>query len=492
MRMLKVLLYSLMGLACTGIPAGLVAQCSSVVTGYPYREDFELSNGGWYTGGVVPDWAWGSPSKPVIQTAGSGNNCWMVGGLSGSAYNGNQASWLQAAPCFSFLNVEHPYVSFKIWWETEQRFDGASFQYSVDGGSVWMDVGTPAGPSLCLNGNWFNYNGIVYLQNTPFLNSSGAGWSGNMQTTSGSCQGGGGSAGWVLASHIMPFLAGEPSVKFRFTFASGSICNNYDGLAIDDIYIGEAPENNAGFSFACTGKNTVSFTNTSDLCPTTFNWNFDDPESGASNTSLSPDPVHVFSKPGVYNVSLEVSSPYNKPSTITKTIIIPGIGIEEILPADCETNSGGSIAVIVSGAANYTYQWNTSPPQAGPVATGLPPGDYTLSISGPDACPADTTIRVPLSLDCSGIYFPNAFSPNADGRNEGFGVLGGIGQLTGYRLSVYNRWGERVFYTNNPVQKWDGTVRGSKTQDNLFVWHASFSLQGGAPETRKGTVSLIR
>jgi len=65
----------------------VIAQCTTTIATYPYNEDFENSNGNWITGGNASDWAWGTPNKPVIKTAGSGSKCWINGGLSGSSYS---------------------------------------------------------------------------------------------------------------------------------------------------------------------------------------------------------------------------------------------------------------------------------------------------------------------------------------------------------------------------------------------------------------------
>lgn len=298
-------------------------------------------------GGTGSDWAWGIPSKPVIQTAGSGSRCWIVGGLTGSSYTNGEASWLQS-PCFNFTNLRFPYLSMKIFWEMERQFDGASFQYSIDDGATWITLGSANETANCLNTNWFNFGPITYL--SP-LTTTRDGWSGNIQPASGSCRAGNGSNGWVIATHSIIQLAGEPSVIFRFIFGAGTICNNYDGFAVDDIYIGEAPPNNAAFTYSCTNGNTVNFTNTSALCPDSFNWSFGDIASGTNNSSTSENPTHTFSGSGVYTVTLTVAGPGNASSTISKDITILGLTTSIIKEADCQTNTGGSASVTITGAA---------------------------------------------------------------------------------------------------------------------------------------------
>ena len=65
------------------IAQNTVAQCASPIATFPYNEDFEITNGAWTPGGTGSDWAWGTPTKPVITGAGSGTKCWVIGGLTG-------------------------------------------------------------------------------------------------------------------------------------------------------------------------------------------------------------------------------------------------------------------------------------------------------------------------------------------------------------------------------------------------------------------------
>jgi gliding motility-associated-like protein len=472
-----------------GFTHSVKSQCSSFINSFPYNEGFETSSGGWFTGGVGSDWTWGTPSKPVITGAGGGSRCWIVGGLTGSSYTNSEASWLQS-PCFDFTSLQYPYITFKVFWEMEQRFDGANIQYSVDNGAAWSDLGSFNETSTCLNVHWYNYAPVTYLAS---LSSARNGWSGNIQSTSGSCQGGNGSNGWVTAKHIVPALAGQSSVIFRFTFGAGTICNNYDGFAIDDITIGEAPPNNAGFTYNCKNNNTVDFTNTSALCPTSFNWDFGDPASGTANTSDLQDPSHTFSSPGPYIVSLTVSGPGNAPSTITKAVTVLGLTTSVIASADCINNNGGSATVnVTGGSGNYTYSWNTNPVQTNAIANDLPQGIYTVTVSSINACTVSADVVIPVDPSCVGIYFPSAFTPNGDGRNDSFGPLGSLSSLSDYHISIYNRWGQRVFDSTDPFQKWDGRVKGKLNDNNLFVWYAEYVLAGQGKLLRKGSIVLIK
>ncbi|MBL7743496.1 MAG: gliding motility-associated C-terminal domain-containing protein [Chitinophagaceae bacterium] len=477
-------------LICFIAPSNIITgQCTTPIAIFPYNESFETATGGWFQGGIASDWAWGAPTKPLIASAANGSRCWVIGGLTGSSYNNSQASWLQS-PCFDFTSLQYPYITFSVFWEMEQRFDGASFQYSINNGSTWSDIGSSNEAPYCLNENWYNYSPVTYLSS---LSTTRNGWSGNIQSTSGSCLGGNGSNGWVTAKHIMPILAGQSSVIFRFIFGSGTTCSNYDGFAIDNIIIGEAPSNNAGFTSACVSSTTVSFTNTSSFCPGSFTWNFGDPASGTSNTSSAKDPIHSFSGPGVYTITLTAGGQGNASSTTTGEVIIFEAGASVISPADCTSGNGGSALVsAVGGPGPYTYLWSTTPPQTTSTATGLPYGDYKIIVTAAGSCPDTARVTIPLDLSCIGIYFPSAFTPNGDGRNDSFGPLGSVSVLSNYSFYIYNRWGERVFYSTNPFQKWDGVFRGKGADNNSFAWYAEYDLPGQLRVLKKGTIMLIK
>jgi gliding motility-associated-like protein len=359
-------------------------QCSSTISTFPYSEGFETSPS-WISGGTASDWAWGTPSHPLISTAGSGNNAWNVGGLNGSSYNGNQQSFIESQ-CFDFSNLSSPWISFKLFWEVEYMWDGATFQYSTDQGMTWINVGAYGDVEDCFNDNWFNYSNVNWLTNA----NPKHGWTGRVGGTVGSCSGGNGSAQWLEAKHCLNNLAGNSSVKFRFLFGSGNSCNSYDGFAIDDILIDNAPSNDVDFTYQCTGTNQISFTSLTDNCVNNFNWNFNDPNS-SNNTSNDDNPIHIFSEGGNFNVILKTIGSCNQETTINKTIrLVPSLVNKTDI--SCKGLNNGSATAI--GLATSTYLWNTIPSQTTATISSLSPGNYTVIVSDPSACSISETINI--------------------------------------------------------------------------------------------------
>ena len=89
-------------------------------------------------------------------------------------------------------------------------------------------------------------------------------------------------------------------------------------------------------------------------------------------------------------------------------------------------------------------------------------------------------------------YIPNAYSPNGDGRNEGFKGTGIGIDLTTYNLWVFDRWGNQIFHSTDLEETWNGTVNGSFVQEDVYVWKARFSDMGGTKHEYHGHVSIIK
>lgn len=373
------------------IPAKTFSQCLNTISTFPYNESFEISTGSWVSGGMNSDWAWGTPAKTLINSAAQGQKCWVTGGLTGSFYSFGQRSFVYS-PCFNFTNIQRPFIKFKIWWEGENQYDGTVFQYSLNNGQTWQNVGSNTDPVNCLNQNWFNTSNISALST---LASPQQGWSGTVQATQGTCLGGNGSGSWVTASHCMNNLAGQASVMFRFAFGAGTICNDFNGFAFDDVTISDAPAISSDFNFTCTSTPLqYQFTDASTDCPNVFLWNFGDPSSGAANVSSLQNPTHTFTTPGNYLVTLIAQGPCGQTATTSYTVNTLNLNVIGTNPS-CAGNNG---QITATGAnANGISQYNIQP-GGNSNNTGsfnnLTAGTYTITFSDAVGCSITKTIAL--------------------------------------------------------------------------------------------------
>ena len=363
------------------LQAGLGSAYGQCTASFPFVEDFESGPAGWTVSGANADWTWGTPAKVRISSAGEGNFCWITGGLSSGPYNAGQKSWLES-PCFDFGSLSYPQLSFLIFWDTERQYDGGNVQYSVNGGQSWINIGNSGSTGSCGFLNWFNSGSITNLSG---LASPQQGWSGTTVSGGGSCQGGGGSGSWLRATACMPYLAGFGDVRFRFTFCSGTTCNDYDGIAIDSFAINDLVPPSIGFEYTCLGDTAVQFTGSQGDCPTAYSWIFNDPASGG-NTSSIQSPVHVFSGSGNFPVQFTITERCFGAITVERTLVFPEVR-ELISSESCEGNRDGAIVLEVNGINNPQVQWSTNPPVQGFSIDGLAAGTYSATITGDSSCP---------------------------------------------------------------------------------------------------------
>ncbi len=529
-------------LFCAVLPSKkAVAQCIANVTMYPYEEDFENNDGGWTSGGDNSDWAWGMPVKRIIKDAGSGSKCWITGGLTKTGYNDNESSYLQS-PCFDLTNLSYPYISFKLFCDTEAGLDGANLQYSPDNGSTWIKVGKFGQPQDCFNSGWYNNRSIQFL-------STADGWSSPDKS--------GGQ--WSVSQILLPFTGGDmKKVMFRFYFGAGSKSNTYDGFAVDDFFMGEAPvAAQASFGYTCLNASSASFTAQAAPCLSQLQWNFNDFVSGVSNVASGTTVTHTFSAPGIYGVRLTATGNNGEEIIKIKQVSIIKATAKTITPVAC----GGSTALVqavVEGNddLNYQYRWHALPEITTATAT-LPAGSYTLEVSADNSCTATApiTIEKPAALQlnlghdtaicngevlilnagnfatftwddlssqpqriirkegiyhvtvkdtngcegsdtiniiagCGAVYFPSAFTPNGDFFNDFFGPLGNVLPVTNYTLQIYNRPGALVFKSVAPAHKWNGRYKNYPAVAGTYLYIAQFKYNGTSI-IKRGTVTVL-
>ncbi|MDX2249220.1 MAG: gliding motility-associated C-terminal domain-containing protein [Bacteroidia bacterium] len=127
-----------------------------------------------------------------------------------------------------------------------------------------------------------------------------------------------------------------------------------------------------------------------------------------------------------------------------------------------------------------------------PSYTFLEPGRHQVKLT------ADNTIGCADSIAVTYIevwspkwYIPNAFTPNGDGHNDVFFMSGG--GIKAIDLSIYNRWGQKIFYSRDPSFNWNGsTPSGQIAPEGVYAWHIVVFPWTGDSWQRSGTVTLIR
>lgn len=119
------------------------------------------------------------------------------------------------------------------------------------------------------------------------------------------------------------------------------------------------------------------------------------------------------------------------------------------------------------------------------------PGTYWVRAAAECALGLDS-IFIATAEDCNQcLLFPNAFSPNDDGRNDIF-KPSVFCDIAGYKLDIYNRFGQLVFTSNNPQNGWDGNYNGVRADIGIYYFNAIFQNRNGSKMQKvMGDLSLI-
>ncbi len=106
--------------------------------------------------------------------------------------------------------------------------------------------------------------------------------------------------------------------------------------------------------------------------------------------------------------------------------------------------------------------------------------------------PTEPTDSVEVETDtiCPA-YLPNAFSPNSDGRNDTFRAYLAC-EPGSFHLSVFDRWGGKVFESKDPDEGWDGRVQGEPAPAGLYAFVLEYAFGNGESAREYGEVALLR
>ncbi len=113
----------------------------------------------------------------------------------------------------------------------------------------------------------------------------------------------------------------------------------------------------------------------------------------------------------------------------------------------------------------------------------------TLHVSNAFGC-TDSLAKILCILPDEPVFIPDIFSPNDDGRNDILYVRG-IG-FEKMEFSIYNRWGEEVFYSNNIAKGWDGNWRGRPALSGSYFYSFKTTVGGSTKIEMVGEIALIR
>jgi gliding motility-associated-like protein len=154
---------------------------------------------------------------------------------------------------------------------------------------------------------------------------------------------------------------------------------------------------------------------------------------------------------------------------------------------------GGYMRVSVEGGTGpYGYFWDELRTGKGPVMQNLPKGRYKVIVTDRYGCTGEVIEELDENYCCT-IWIPNAFTPNNDGNNDVFKAIPNR-SIPRFEMSIFNRWGQRVFNTVRDNEGWDGNNESGKPVDaGVYFYKIRYTCERGDKEFNySGDLTLVR
>jgi hypothetical protein len=386
---------------------------STVIYFYPvYSPPYStnLENGSyWYAGGTKSSWKLGKPAGTIINKAASGSNVWMTN-LSGY-YNNNENSYIES-PCFNLSGSDFPILEFKINYNTDSLNDGTFLQYCNDYNYNYNLLN-----DALQKWNWYNTANISSSETPAFSGTSNT---------------------WKNPRIIMNSnISRKNLVKFRIHFSSNDTINNFDGVAIDDISLYEAPPDVGVISIDSPAPK-CQFSNNEHIAVSIKNFGFDTLNTGFKiplglivDKNLIGIDTLILSSPLLpsdtifyqftFNINMHKIKNYEVKAFTklandnniyagnndTTTQIIPSLGIPNF-------DLGPSIGTLQPDtvklyAGNFSsYLWSTGSTNDTLFVSAY--DKYFVTVTNSNGCTANDSIRVAISTNDLGILSASGLS----------------------------------------------------------------------------------
>lgn len=229
-----------------------------------------------------------------------------------------------------------------------------------------------------------------------------------------------------------------------------------------------------------------SFTPTVSSNATSYSWS---PTTGVSNPSVA-----------MPNLSPTTTTTYTLTATLGQCTTTRSFTLNVVPGASA---NAGPDAIILTGdqyqmnasASAGSYLWT---PAAGlsaanvlnPIAAPATTTTYTLTVTSPQGCIASDQVVITVVPYC--VKPRNAFTPNGDGVNDMWLISDDLGCISRMTAQVFNRYGAKVFESNDYKNNWNGTRDGKPLPDGTYYYVVNYFLINGKNVFMKGNVTILR
>ncbi|MBU0490005.1 MAG: choice-of-anchor L domain-containing protein [Bacteroidetes bacterium] len=229
---------------------------------------------------------------------------------------------------------------------------------------------------------------------------------------------------------------------------------------------------------------TVVFTDNSSPASTAWSWYFGDPFS-MTDVSTDAAPTYMYESDGVYSVSLTVtaSNGCSKGQTFQDLISVWKNPEAEFIIGNDEPTTIDPVVDFFDQSSDIVTAWfwdfgdslsdigysNVQNPDHKYTLEGI----YTIWLYAETEHQCIDSVSHTVEVDeVFRLYVPNSFTPDHDGINDKFGPKGIYASTEEYEMTIYDRWGEPVYFTKDIENHWDGTlIDGVEAPQGAYVYH---------------------
>lgn len=267
---------------------------------------------------------------------------------------------------------------------------------------------------------------------------------------------------------------------------------------VQDVEVYPYPETSFTFSaFEGCAPFDVVFENESSINANysigTYEWSF-----GDGNTSSSQSPTNTFTSSGMFDVSLITTTQDGGCADTLEyeDLVTVFLTPEASFYFDPEnpTTLNPNIQFFNTTTNGASYVWNFGDgnvsTEANPENMYAEEGSYFITlIANNGICTSSASDSIHINPETF-IYIPNAFTPNGNELNDGF-IPRGIG-IEDFRMTVYDRWGNELYFTASLEEPWNGLLNGRELPADVYVYRVDIVDVLGEEKCYRGSVTLVR
>jgi gliding motility-associated-like protein len=224
-------------------------------------------------------------------------------------------------------------------------------------------------------------------------------------------------------------------------------------------------------------------------------WNMGVPNSSLSGSNVS----YTYADSGTVTITASINNECLSFLADTSIFIENCSCLTEISSQFTTVNLGDTLQLFASGAESYSWtptQGLSCADCSNPLASPTETTTYVVTGSNANGCVSSDTITIAVDTEidiiCNEVFIPSIFSPNGKGPqvNESFCVLSDC--VEQFKLVIHNRWGEKVFETENINACWDGTFKGVEVGSGVYAYNVFLKQLDGEVVNKVGTVVLAK